>query len=116
MMIGYSKLNKTSVPTVLLDNYIERNNHIGYVGTDNYEGIDLAVSHLYSLGHKKIAFLNGSKIPWYRTRQQSFITSMEKHGLEVNEDLIEYGYYVRTVQRIMYQALLKRGNRNYVCK
>jgi LacI family transcriptional regulator len=49
------------VPTVLLDNYIEHNHHIGYVGTDSLEGIDLAIEHLSSLGHTKIAFLNGSK-------------------------------------------------------
>ena len=47
------QLNKTNFPTVLLDNYIERNPHVGYVGTDNYEGIDLAVNHLCKLGHKK---------------------------------------------------------------
>ncbi|MBB2182558.1 LacI family DNA-binding transcriptional regulator [Lachnospiraceae bacterium MD1] len=110
------QLNKTSVPTVLLDNYIERNNHIGYVGTDNYEGIDLAVSHLYSLGHKKIAFLNGSKNSMVsEQRQQSFITSMEKHGLEVNEDLIEYGYYVPDCAKDYVPGFVKHGATAIMC-
>ena len=54
------QLSHTTMPTVLFDNYIEKNPNVCYVGTDNYEGIDAAVDHLYTLGHKKIAFLNGS--------------------------------------------------------
>ena len=48
------------MPTVLFDNYIENNPNVAYVGTDSYEGIDMAVKHLHNLGHKKIAFINGS--------------------------------------------------------
>ena len=89
------QLNKTTVPTVLLDNYIPVNPHVGYVGTDSVEGISLAVNHLYLLGHKKIAFLNGSKNSMVSDeRYQAFIQSMTEHGLVPEEGLIEYGYYV----------------------
>ena len=61
---------KTShTPAVLYDNYIIGNNSISYVGADNSEGMNLAVSHLYKLGHKKIAYLSsalGSQIMQYR--------------------------------------------------
>ena len=34
------QLSHTTMPTVLFDNYIEKNPNVCYVGTDNYEGID----------------------------------------------------------------------------
>ena len=54
------QLEDTTMPTVLLDNFIENNPNVCYIGTDSYEGISMAVNHLYTLGHKNIAFLNGS--------------------------------------------------------
>ncbi len=110
------QLTKTTVPTVLLDNYIERNNHVGYVGTDNYEGIDLAVDHLHSLGHTRIAFLNGSKNSMVsEQRHQSFINSMTKHGLEVDENLIEYGYYVPDCAKDHVPGFLRNGATAIMC-
>lgn len=47
------QLKNTTMPTVLFDNYIENNPNVAYVGTDSYEGIDMAVKHLHNLGHKK---------------------------------------------------------------
>jgi len=110
------QLGKTTVPTVLLDNYIERNNHVGYVGTDSYEGIDLAVAHLYNLGHSRIAFLNGSKNSMVsEQRHQSFINSMAKHGLAVDDNLIEYGYYVPDCAKDHVPAFLKNGATAIMC-
>lgn len=110
------QLSKTNVPTVLLDNYIERNNHIGYVGTDSFEGIDLAVDHLYQLGHKKIAFLNGSKNSMVsEQRHQSFIKSMEDHGLTVDNNLIDYGYYVPDCAKDHVPGFIKNGATAIMC-
>lgn len=89
------QLNKTNVPTVLLDNFIERNHRVGYVGTDNYEGVELAIDHLVNLGHKKIAFLNGAKNSMVSNqRNEAFVTSIKKHGITFDESLIRFGYYV----------------------
>jgi LacI family transcriptional regulator len=110
------QLNKTSVPTVLLDNYIERNNHVGYVGTDSYEGIDLAVDHLKSLGHTRIAFLNGSKNSMVsEQRYQAFVGSMTKHNLEPLEELIEYGYYVPDCAKYHVPKFLENGATAIIC-
>ena len=54
------QLENTTMPTVLLDNFISGNPNVCYLGTDSYEGIAMAVNHLVNLGHKNIAFLNGS--------------------------------------------------------
>ncbi len=110
------QLNKTTVPTVLLDNYIPVNPHVGYVGTDSVEGISLAVNHLCSLGHKKIAFLNGSKNSMVSDeRYQAFIQSMTEHGLSPEEGLIEYGYYVPDCAKYHVPGFLKNGATAILC-
>ena len=110
------QINRTTVPTVLLDNYIERNNHVGYVGTDNFEGIDLAVDHLKNLGHKSIAFLNGSKNSMVsEQRYMAFVQSMRKHGLEPNEKLIEYGYYVPDCAKYHVPTFLEHNATAILC-
>lgn len=110
------QLNKTTVPTVLLDNYIERNNHVGYVGTDSYEGIDLAVDHLCNLGHTKIAFLNGAKNSMVsEQRNQAFINSVARHGLTIDDNLIEYGYYVPDCAKDHVPGFIKNGATAIMC-
>lgn len=110
------QLNKTTVPTVLLDNYIEHNNRVGYVGTDNYEGIDLAVSHLHQLGHKKIAFLNGSKNSMVsEQRQQSFINNISKYGLTADDNLMKFGYYVPDCAKDHVPGFIKNGATAIMC-
>lgn len=62
-------------PTVLYDNYIIANPNMAYVGIDNNEGMELAVSHLKKLGHKKIGYLSsalGSHI--MQVRHKAFST------------------------------------------
>ena len=110
------QLNKTTVPTVLLDNYIERNVHVGYVGTDSSEGIDSAVSHLYDLGHKKIAFLNGAKNSLVsEQRRQAFVNSMIKHKLIPEEKLIQYGYYVPDCAKDYVPGFIENGATAIMC-
>lgn len=86
------QLQETTIPTVLFDNYIEKNPHVSYIGTDNYEGIDAAIEHLYQLGHRKIAFLNGVSYSMIsKSRRQAFLDSMDQHDLPVHPELIVYG-------------------------
>lgn len=110
------QLGKTTIPTVLLDNYIERNPHVGYVGTDSDEGIDLAVDHLVSLGHTKIALLNGSKNSMVSAqRHQAFVNSMRKHGLEPDEKLMAYGYYVPDCAKDHVPGFIENGATAIIC-
>ena len=52
------KISRT--PAVLFDNYMVGNPSTAYVGIDNEEGMELAVSYLAGLGHRKIAYLSSS--------------------------------------------------------
>ena len=111
-----TQLEVTKVPTVLFDNYISNNNKVGYVGTDNLEGILHAVQHLVALGHKKIAFLNGSKNSMVSDqRYKAFIQSMNSCGLTPDEDLIEYGYYVPDCAKYHVPSFLKHGATAILC-
>ena len=79
----------------LFDNHIDDNSRVGSVGTDSYEGITSAVKHLVSLGHTKIAFLNGahnSKVSI--DRQKAFEENLLDNGITPEPKLMRYGYYV----------------------
>lgn len=109
------QLDKTTVPTVLLDNYIP-NKHVGYVGTDGYNGIDLAVNYLFENGHTNIALLNGSKNCMVSNeRYLAFTQSMERRSLKVNPDLIANGYYVPECAKNHVTTFLKNGATAIVC-
>lgn len=110
------QLASTNIPTALFDNYIRRNPAVGYVGTDNFEGIDMAVEHLVSLGHKKIAFLNGSLNSMVSDqRQQAFIDSMQAYDLPVEAELMAYGYYVADSAKYHVPNFLAAGATAIMC-
>ncbi|MFA9463525.1 MAG: LacI family DNA-binding transcriptional regulator [Velocimicrobium sp.] len=110
------QLHETSVPTVLFDNYISNNNHVGYVGTDSYEGMHEAIKHLVGLGHRRIAFLNGSKNSMVsQQRHLAFVQSLEEFSLEEDENLMEYGYYVPDCARYHVPTFLEHGATAIMC-
>lgn len=111
-----AQLNTTSIPTTLLDNYIKKNTNVCYVGTDSFEGIDDAIDHLVSLGHKTIAFLNGSAHSMIsEQRRQAYIDSMTAHNLPVKEELMPYGYYFADCAREFLGGLLAQGATAILC-
>lgn len=110
------QLADTTMPTVLLDNFICANPNVCYVGTDNYEGIELAVRHLYTLGHKKIAFLNGSLYSLVSDqRQEAFESAMKNLGLLVSEELMAHGYYVSDSAKYHVPGFLSAGATAILC-
>lgn len=111
-----SQLANTAIPTTLFDNYIKKNPNVSYVGTDSFEGIDAAVEYLYHLGHRKIAFLNGSLNSMVSDqRQQAFLESMESHGLLVEEEYIAHGFYVADSAKYHVPNFLAAGVTAILC-
>ena len=110
------QLANTTMPSVLLDNYISDNPNVCYIGTDSYEGISMAVRHLHKLGHKKIAFLNGSLYSMVSDhRQEAFEMAMESEGLTASEDLMAYGYYVSDSAQYHVPGFLSAGATAILC-
>ena len=110
------QLQNTTMPTVLLDNFIERNPNVCYVGTDSYEGIAMVVSHLHNLGHKKIAFLNGSEGSLVSNqRQEAYESAMADKGLPLKKELMANGYYVSESAKYHVPGFLKAGATAIIC-
>jgi LacI family transcriptional regulator len=59
------------------------------VSVDNERGIELAVSHLVRLGHRRIAHIAGPQdVSTGLSRYRGFVDAMAAHGLEVEPDLV----------------------------
>lgn len=67
----------TSVDSVLVDDAL---------------GLRLAVEHLVSLGHRKIAHIDGGQGAGSATRRQAFQRAMREHGLESVMELVRGDY------------------------
>ena len=110
------QLEDTTMPTVLFDNFIANNPNVCYIGTDSYEGIGMAVNHLFKLGHRDIAFLNGSLYSMVSNqRQEAFESSMTELGLEIRPDLMARGYYVSDSAKYHVPGFLAAGATAIVC-
>lgn len=122
-MIGFSmhndylkQIKSTRIPTVLFDNHITENPKVGYVATDCYEGISMALKYLKNLGHKKIAFLNGTKNTMISDeRINAFQQIMNELNLTVYDELMENGYYVPNCAKYHIPAFLRNGATAIVC-
>jgi len=67
-----------------------------FVGSDDRRATQLAVDHLVSLGHRRIAFVGGDgETPTGRHRHAVFAASLAQHGLTADPDMIAPGEPVR---------------------
>ncbi len=99
----------TGTPTVLLDNCVP-NASVGYVGTDSWEGVELGMRHLAGLGHRKIAFLNGTRDSMVsEERRLAFLHATWLCGLSADERMMAYGYYEQNCAREYVPHFLRRA-------
>ena len=111
-----NQIKTTTMPTVLFDNCIDGNPNVCYLGTDSHEGIHMAVEHLYNLGHKKIAFINGSMYSLVSDhRQEAFENSMKEFNLPLNKKLMARGYFVADSAKYHVPEFLEAGATAIVC-
>ena len=79
------RFQDSKTPTALYDNYIKANPCVASVGIDNNEGMELAVTHLKNLGHKKIGYLSGALGSYImQVRQKAFFNAMRQNGLRTD--------------------------------
>ena len=110
------EIQTTKMPTILLDNYIEHNPATGSVGTDSFEGIELAISHLVSLGHEAIAFLNGDARSMISTyRQHAYEQSLRAHHLPHIPELSTYTSYTSEVEPCIIKQFLDNDASAILC-
>ena len=110
------QMETTTMPTVLFDNFIDGNQNVGYLGTDSREGIHMAIEHLVELGHKKIAFLNGSSDSLVsEERQESFENAIREYALERNEKLMATDSFIADSAYHHVPGFLEEGATAIVC-
>lgn len=108
---------KTShTPAVLFDNYIIENPTTAYVGIDNDEGMEIAVSYLTRLGRRNIAYLSGfleSQI--LQIRHTAFLRAMHQHGLKTSPATTGCSYYLSECMEKYLPRFLENGTTAIIC-
>lgn len=82
------EINRKFIPVILIDRYYV-NSMLPYVTTNNYMGSINATNHLISMGHKKIACIQGmiTSVP-NKKRVAGFLSALEKAGLKKDEAIV----------------------------
>jgi len=81
---------RAGVKVVLVNRRVD-SDALPAVTGDDLAGIELAVQHLVSLGHRRIAHLAGSQALYTGwSRHRGFLDAMEAGGLELDPDLIVF--------------------------
>ena len=62
------------------------------VGVDIARGANMAMEHLFDLGHRRIAFIAGNGIPGQRVH--TYVTALKGRGIPVNDRLMPRGDYI----------------------
>lgn len=109
-------LRTSHTPAVLYDNYISANPSVSYIGIDNQEGMDLAVSYLKSLDHKKIGYLSGALGSHvHQVRHKAFFNALKQYGLKSDPQFAGCSYYVAECIQKHLPRLLSLGITAIIC-
>ena len=103
-------------PTVLYDNHISSNPNVTYIGTNNQEGMDLAISYLKGLGHRKIGYLSYELHAYiYQRRYYAYLQSMIEHGLPSDPSYTGSAHHVSECLAQHLPRLLSMGCTAILC-
>ena len=103
------QLRTSHTPAVLLDNYVKANPTTCYVGVDNNEGMDLAVSYLQNLGHRRIGYLSGGLGSYVnQVRFSAFFQALRKHNLPHDHALAGSDYFFSDCLQKLFPQLLQQ--------
>src|SRR5262249_44780516 len=81
-------LEKNNIPTAMIGRELEAG-LVSSVIVDNELGAHAAIEHLYSLGHRQIAFIRGPKhITDTAPRWKGVRTFAKTHDLQIDPDLV----------------------------
>lgn len=103
-------------PTVLYDNRVSGNPKVTYVGADNREGMNLAVTHLKALGHNKIGYLSSALGAYiYVQRHIAFFDALRENELSAEPELAQCSYFREESIETHLPKLLDMGCTAIVC-
>jgi LacI family transcriptional regulator len=92
---AYQTLKTAGIPIVQISREIE-GAELDFVGSDDARGMELAISHLHGLGHRRIALIGGNDaISTGRERRKSYRRTMKALGLSIDERWLVEGFGTR---------------------
>ncbi len=105
------ELIEAGMPVVLVNRTMDES-PVPSVTGDDHAGIGLAVRHLVSLGHRRIAHVAGpQQVTTGLIRYQSFMAWMKSEGLKPDPDLIVFSeWFSEEPGAKAFQELLDRGD------
>ncbi|GAB5491946.1 MAG: substrate-binding domain-containing protein [Phototrophicaceae bacterium] len=101
-------LEKLHIPIVLLG-ASEHYPTVNSVGSDTAGGAEIALKHLYDLGHRRIALISGSSRR-YSIRDESYMAFHAHYNLPIDSDLVIEGDFTREAGYTAMQQLLNLKN------
>lgn len=105
-----------TTPTVLYDNHVSSNPKVTYIGTNNQEGMDLAVAYLKSLGHTKIGYLSNELFAYiYQRRYYAFFQAMMENDLPAEHSMGGSAHHVSECLTLHLPRLLQQGCTAIIC-
>lgn len=97
------------LPMVLINRIIEEKTGLNAVVNDDAAGIDSAVDHLVSLGHKQIAFISGPQnTSTGFDRREEFIAKMQRQKLDAGLVEMATAYSIEEGRRALAALLGKK--------
>jgi LacI family transcriptional regulator len=103
---AYDGLIAAGIPVVQVSREIEEVG-LDFVGSDDARGTEIALAHLVTLGHRRIAFIGGTPaMSTGRKRHEAYRRGLLVHGLSVDEALIHADFGTRDTGFKGIQALL----------
>ncbi|MEA4884173.1 MAG: LacI family DNA-binding transcriptional regulator [Clostridia bacterium] len=106
-------VSASGIPAVMIDIPFE-GPRATYVTSDNISGAQIATDHLISLGHDRIAFIDGYNLPEERgslpsisvARRIGYREALRNHGIDYDSGLICHGDYTQDGARFAVRELL----------
>jgi DNA-binding LacI/PurR family transcriptional regulator len=84
----------SDLPVITIDHLFDSR---AAVMSDNVRGMEDLVNYVYSMGHRRVAYIHGADSSVSRNRIGSFLRAMSKKGIEIPDEYLKPSQYRDTV-------------------
>ncbi len=100
------------VPCMVINNIVEEDPSINYIGIDNVAGGSIVANYLLGLGHRRIATITGNlQTQSGRHRLEGFRAAALEAGIDCSADFCQEGDYSRRSARLATEKFLELAKR-----